>query len=116
MVQAGKCLAALSRLDPKAQPANLDSFFVQVYAVEVVFQNPFVEVEQGAVATEFVQSVVGPLILRVQLVKGFDEKSAAAASRVEQPNRGQLILPAFPKLNQCSPHWLGQLVELINAR
>ena len=116
VVEAGQRLAALGRLDPEAEPADFDGFLVQVDAVEVVFQNPLVEVEQRAMAAQLVQPVVRPFVGRVQLVEGFDQERAAAAGRVEQPNRRQFVLPGFPELDQRGARGLRQLVEVVDAR
>lgn len=67
MVQTRERLPALGRFDPQAEPANLDRFFVQINAVQVVFENPLVQVEERPMAAQLGQPVVRPLIGCVQL-------------------------------------------------
>jgi hypothetical protein len=59
VVEAGQALAARGGLDPEAELADLDGLRVQVRAVEVVLQDLAVEVEEGALAAEFLQPGVG---------------------------------------------------------
>lgn len=50
VVEAGQHLAHLCRLDPQAEPANLDGFRVQVHAKQVALQNLLVDVrEEGLI-------------------------------------------------------------------
>ena len=83
VVEAGEGFAALGGFDPEAEAADLDRFVVEVDAVEVVFEDPAVEVEERTMAAELVQAVVGMLVDGVQLIEGFDEKRAATAGGVE---------------------------------
>ena len=103
VVEAGQHLAALGRLDPQAEPADFDGLFVQVHAVEVVFQNPLVQVEQGAMPAQLFQPIVRRLVGRVQLVEGFDQKGPAAASRVQQPDRLPIRLAMPPRIGPGPP-------------
>jgi hypothetical protein len=59
VVEAGQLLAARGGLDPEAELANSDGLLVQVHAVEVVLENLPVEVEEGALAADFLQPGVG---------------------------------------------------------
>ena len=113
-VQAGQRLAAMGRLDPQAQPADLDRLVVQIHAVQVVLQDPLVEIQQRPVHTQFFEPVVGSLIFGVQPVKGLNQECAAAAGRIQQPNPCQLVLPAFPKLDQRRPLRLVELVQCVD--
>ena len=83
VVEAGQLFAARGGLDPEAELADLDGLRVEVHAVEVVLENLPVEIEQGALAAEFLQPGVGKVIDGVELVEGFDENRAAAAGQVE---------------------------------
>jgi hypothetical protein len=59
VVEAGQLFAAGGGLDPEAELADLDGLGVQVHAVEVVLENLPVEVEEGALAAEFLHPGVG---------------------------------------------------------
>ena len=59
VVEAGQLFAARGGLDPEAELANLDGLLVQVHAVKVVLENLPVEVEEGALAAEFLEAGVG---------------------------------------------------------
>ena len=59
VVEAGQLFAARGGLDPEAELADLDGLFVQVHAVEVVLENLPVEVEEGALAAEFLEPGIG---------------------------------------------------------
>ena len=79
---------------------DFDGLVVEVDAVQVVFEDPLVEVEQRAVAAELVEAVVGVLVDGVELVEGFDEERAAAAGGVEDAQGGELVLPGFPEFDE----------------
>ena len=79
VVEAGQLLAARGGLDPQAKLADLDGLGVKIHTVKVVLQDLPVEVEEGALAAQFLQPGVGSFIDGVELVEGLDEKSAAAA-------------------------------------
>ena len=74
-------LAVGGGLDPEAELADLDGLGVEVHAVEVVLEDLAVEVEEGALAAQFLEAGVGDFVERVELVEGFDEERAAAAGR-----------------------------------
>ena len=95
-----KLLAARGGLDPEAELADFDGLVVQVHAVEVVLEDLPVEVEEGALAAQFLQPGVGGFIGGVELVEGLDEKRAAAAGRVENAEALQLLLPGFPEADE----------------
>jgi hypothetical protein len=78
----------------------LDGLGVEVHAVEVVLENLPVEVEEGALAAEFLQPGVGQFINGVELVEGFDENRAAAASEVENAQALQFLLPSLPEADE----------------
>jgi hypothetical protein len=59
-----------------------------------------VEIEEGALAAQFLQPGVGEVIDGVELVEGFDENRAAAAGRVEDAEALEFVLPGFPEANQ----------------
>ena len=59
-----------------------------------------VEVEEGALAAEFLQPGVGEVIDGVELVEGFDENRAAAAGRVENAQALEFLLPGFPEADE----------------
>jgi hypothetical protein len=59
VVEAGQLLAARGGLDPEAELADLDGLGVEVHAVEVVLQDLAVEVEERALAAEFLEAGVG---------------------------------------------------------
>ena len=59
VVEAGQALAARGGLDPEAELADLDGLGVEVHAVEVVLENLAVEVEEGALAAQFLKLGVG---------------------------------------------------------
>ena len=80
---AGQLFAARGGLDPEAELADLDGLGVQVHAVEVVLQDLPVEIEESALAAQFLQPGVGGFIEGVELVEGFDQERAAAAREVE---------------------------------
>ena len=80
--------------------ADLDGLFVQVHAVEVVLQDLAVEVEEGALAAEFLEPGVGEVIDGVELVEGFDENRAAAAGGVENAQALQFLLRGFPEADE----------------
>src|SRR5258708_1015404 len=100
MVEAREGRAALRRFDPQAEPADFNRLFVEVDAVQVVFENPFVEVEERPMATELGEAIVRPLVRGVQLIEGLNEECSAATGRVENANRGQFVLPRFPETDQ----------------
>lgn len=62
------------------------------------------------------QTVVRGGVGRVELVEGLDQKRAAAAGRVEQANRTELVLPRFPELDQRGSGGGLQVVELVDVR
>jgi hypothetical protein len=72
VVEAGQLFAARGGLDPEAELANLDGLLVQVHAVEVVLENLPVEIEEGALAAQFLQPGVGQSDIqpRIALVNG----------------------------------------------
>ena len=100
VVEAGQLFAARGGLDPEAELANLDGLLVQVHAVEVVLENLPVEIEEGALAAEFLEPGVGQFIDGVELVEGLDENRAAAAGRVENAEALQFLLPGFPEADE----------------
>ena len=100
VVEAGQLFAARGGLDPEAELADLDGLLVQVHAVEVVLQDLAVEVEEGALAAEFLQPGVGQVIDGVELVEGFDENRAAAAGQVENAETLEFLLPGFPEADE----------------
>ena len=51
----------------------------------------------------------------MKLVEGLDEERAAAAGRVQQPNRRQFVLPRFPKSHQGRTLGGVQFVQVIDA-
>ena len=59
-----------------------------------------VEVEEGALAAQFLQPGVGGLIEGVELVERLDQEGAAAARRVEDTERLQRVLPRFPEADE----------------
>ena len=59
-----------------------------------------VEVEEGALAAEFLEPGVGEVIDGVELVEGFDENRAAAAGRVENAEALEFLLPGFPEADE----------------
>src|SRR5690242_17801131 len=61
------------------------------------------------------QAIVRALIRGVQLVEGLNEEGAAAAGGVENPNRGELVLPGFPEGDERGFRGFGELAELVNA-
>ena len=71
--------AARGGLDPEAELADLDGLGVEVHAVEVVLEDLPVEVEESALAAEFLEAGVGVFVGGVELVKGLDQNGAAAA-------------------------------------
>src|ERR1017187_1895512 len=72
---AGQLFAARGGLDPEAELADLDGLGVQVHAVEVVLQDLPVEVEEGALAAQFLQPGVGesPVQAGVAFVYGAEQ-------------------------------------------
>jgi hypothetical protein len=78
----------------------LDGLGVEVHAVEVVLQDLPVEVEEGALAAQFLQPGVGDFIERMELVEGLDEERSAAAGRVENAETLQRLLPSFPEADE----------------
>jgi hypothetical protein len=72
VVEAGQLFAARGGLDPEAELANLDGLLVQVHSVEVVLENLPVEIEEGALAAQFLQPGVGQSDIqpRIALVNG----------------------------------------------
>ena len=100
VVEAGQRLAARGGLDPEAELADLDGLRVEVHAVEVVLEDLAVEIEEGALAAEFLQPGVGDFIERVELVEGLDEERAAAAGGVEDAEALQFFLPGFPEADE----------------
>ena len=78
----------------------MDGLIVQVHAIEILLEDFAVQVEELGVSSQLSNSVVGPLILGVELVEGFDQERSAPASRVEYPDRSKLILPVQPKREQ----------------
>ena len=62
MVEASQAFAARGGLDPEAELADLDGLGVEVHAVEVVLEDLTVEVEEGALAAQFLQPGVGAFI------------------------------------------------------
>ena len=61
VVEAGQAFAARGGLDPEAELADLDGLGVEVHAVEVVLEDLAVEVEEGALAAQFLEPGVGVL-------------------------------------------------------
>jgi len=59
VVEAGQLLAAGGGLDPEAELADLNGFLVQVHAAEVVLEDLAVEIEEAALAAEFLKPSVG---------------------------------------------------------
>ena len=100
VVEAGQALAARGGLDPEAELADLDGLGVEVHAVEVVLEDLPVEVEEGALAAQFLQPGVGDFIEGVELVEAFDEERAAPAGRVENAEMLQDILPGLPEADK----------------
>ncbi len=103
MVQAGQLLALDRRLDPEAELGDVDGFVVQVDAVEVLLEDLAVQVEELGESPQLLDPVVGLLVLGVELVEGFDQERPAAAGRVEDPNRAQLVLPVEPERRAAHP-------------
>ena len=68
-----------------------------LYAVEVVLEDLAVEVEEGALAAEFLQPGVGEVIDGMELVEGLDENRATGAGRVEDAEALEFLLPGFPE-------------------
>jgi len=100
VVEAGQALAARGGLDPEAELADLDGLGIQVHAVEVVLEDLPVEVEEGALAAQFLQPGVGGFIEGVELVEGLDEERAAAAGRVENSEALERLLPRLPEADE----------------
>ena len=100
VVQGGQHLAPRGRLDPQAQPADLNCLFVQVHAVQIILQDLPVEVEERLVSAQLHEPIVRRLESRVQLVKGFNQEGAAPAGRIQQAEAAQHLLPRFPKADQ----------------
>jgi hypothetical protein len=100
VVEAGQLFAARGGLDPEAELADLDGLGVEVHAVEVVLEDLPVEVEEGALAAQFLQPGVGGFIEGVELVEGLDEERAAAAGRVENSEALERLLPRLPEADE----------------
>ena len=77
VVEVRQLFAARSGLDPGAELADLDGFLAQVHAVEVVLENLPVEVEEGALAAQFLQPGIGGFIAGVELVECLDQERDA---------------------------------------
>jgi hypothetical protein len=71
-----------------------------LYAVEVVLEDLAVEVEEGALAAEFLQPGVGEVIDGMELVEGLDENRATGAGRVEDAEALEFLLPGFPEADE----------------
>jgi len=84
VVEAGQLFAARGGLDPEAELANLDGLLVQVHAVEVVLENLPVEVEEGALAAEFLEAGVGESDVQagVAFVNGPEQAAEVVPERV----------------------------------
>ena len=78
----------------------MDGLVVQVHAVEVLLEDLAVQVEELGESPQLPDPVVGLLVLGVELVEGFDQERPAAAGRVEDPDRAQLLLPVQPERQQ----------------
>ncbi len=100
MVEAGQLFAARGGLDPEAELTDLDGLLVQVHAVEVVLQDLTVEVEEGALAAEFLQPGIGQFIDGMELVEGFDKSRAAAAGQAKDAEALEFLLPGFPEADE----------------
>ena len=96
VVEAGQHLAGLGRLDPQAEPADVDGLLVQVHAVQVVLQDLPVHVEQLR-AAQLVSRPLRLLVDGVQLLERLDQERAAAARRIDDAQRRQVVLPAPPR-------------------
>src|ERR1035441_9071009 len=81
---AGQLFAARGGLDPEAELADLDGLGVQVHAVEVVLQDLPVEVEEGALAAQFLQPGVGesPVQASVAFINGTEQAAEIVPERV----------------------------------
>ena len=88
------------RLDPEAELGDVDGLLVEVHAVEVLLEDLAVQVEKLGESPQLSDAVVGPLICGVELVEGLDQERPAAARRVEDPDRAQLMLPVEPEREQ----------------
>jgi hypothetical protein len=75
VVEAGQLLGARGGLDPEAELADLDGLRVEVHAVEVVLEDLSVEVEEGALAAQFLQPGVGesPVQAGIAFVNGAEQ-------------------------------------------
>ena len=58
------------------------------------------QVEDGALAAQFLQPGVGDFIEGVELVEGLDQERAAAARQVENAEALQRFLPRFPEADE----------------
>ena len=103
MVEAGEDLALDRGLDPEAEFGDVDGFVVQVDAVEVILEDLAVQVEEFGESSQLLDPVVGVLVLGVELVEGFDQERPAPASRVENPDRAELLLPVQPERRAAPP-------------
>jgi hypothetical protein len=65
-----------------------------------VLQDLPVEVEEGALAAQFLQPGVGGFIEGMELVEGLDQERAAAARRVENAEALQRLLPRLPEADE----------------
>ena len=77
-------VAARGGLDPEAELADLDGLLVQVHAVEVVLEDLPVEVEEGALAAQFLQPGVGESDVQagVAFVNGAEQAAEVEPERV----------------------------------
>jgi hypothetical protein len=84
LINAGQALAARGGLDPEAELAGFDGLRVQVHAVKIVLENLPVEVEEGALAAEFLQPGVGESDVQagVAFVNGAEQAAEVVPERV----------------------------------
>ena len=112
VVEAGQLFAARGGLDPEAELANLDGLLVQVHSVEVVLENLPVEIEEGALAAQFLQPGVGQSDIqpRIAFVNGAEQAAEVVPDggrAIDDPDRAPWFSPGVAQgYAPRRPAWL----------
>jgi hypothetical protein len=105
-VEAGQALAARGGLDPEAELANLNGLRVQVHAVEAVLKDLPVEVEEGALAAQFLEPGVGESDVQagIAFINGAEQAAGVkpdGGPAIVDPNRAAWFSPGVAQ--GCAP-------------